>query len=751
MGWYVVVIAQQEKSIADAFSEKTSNLKAIIDNLDELIVLFNVEGKVLDCNKPFVECLNKEYNEILDTNIDVLNIFSAHGFAIIINKTSKIGNYIFEDKLLCDSEMTVSASISVQKIHYNGNEGILCIIKKNDGVWPGINSQKSSEKIYFDIIENVNDGIAILKDGRIKFANRKSVEMVDYTKEEVIGQDFLKFIAPEFHAKILLHHNNAIIDQDHIENRFEINLVSKNGERIPIEVSDCPIDFENQKSYLVIFREIAKRKQIEKAALEEKKKLENYLDVAGSIIGILDKDQRIVLLNKKGCEVLGYSREEIIGQNWFDVFLPEKVRDKTRKTYDKMMAGEIKAPEYMENWIVTKKGEERLVHWHDVVLKDGNENITGVISSGEDITDQKIIQKKLHESESKIRTIFNSIDDQVYICDEERNIIDLNDSATKHLGYQRDELLNMKYDQLIVPEHRGTIKKCVKKLFEKKHRVFETTLLRKYGSIFPVEVNARLIDYDGKNAIICVSRDISERKNAENKLKEYAEELKESNELKELFTDIIRHDLLTPATIIKGYTEELLTKKWDENTTTTLEKINNHNERLIILLESATRLSKLQKTDEIEFEDLNIVAIFQMVVDSLKPKLSEKNQNINVHTSIKCNSKVNYIIEEVFSNLLSNAIKYSPNNSNISVDFIDMDDEWKVTVTDEGIGIHDKDKKYIFDRFQRLDKAGIKGTGLGLAIVKRIIELHGGKLGVKDNPDGQGSIFWFTVKKSTST
>jgi len=80
--------------------------------------------------------------------------------------------------------------------------------------------------------------------------------------------------------------------------------------------------------------------------------------------------------------------------------------------------------------------------------------------------------------------------------------------------------------------------------------------------------------------------------------------------------------------------------------------------------------------------------------------------------------------------------------------FVAEGDEWKVTVTDFGPGIADEDKPKLFERFKRVDKSGVKGTGLGLAIAKKITELHGGHIGVEDNPAAKGSVFWVTVKKA---
>ncbi|WP_406661390.1 PAS domain S-box protein [Methanolobus sp. ZRKC3] len=746
MEWEVVDNTQRDEE--QNIFKNGNNLRSILDSLGDLILVFDLQGTILDCNGPFTECLDKEYSDILGRSIKILGLFTDQMIDKIITDITNKQKYTFEDEFFCAKGNSFPATINTQRFYYGKNEAILCKIidiaekKKVEA------DLKSSEQNYFEIIENGNDGIVILQDREVKFANLKALEMTGYTKEEAVNRYFLEFIVPEYHEKALSMYIDAVSKNMPMKKRFELHLLAKNRKIIPVEVSNSVVDFEGKKAYLIIFRDTTERKKIESLAKRENERLENYLDVAGSIIGILDKDQNILFVNNKGCEVLGYSKDEIIGRNWFDDFLPEKVKKQSRKGYEKMMAGEFEPPEYTENWILTKSGEERLIYWHDVALKDEDGNIIGGISSGEDITDQKLMQKKISDSEHKLHTIFNSIDDEIYICDTDRNIIAVNDSVVEHLGYSRKELLNMKHDDIVVPELRASLEECDTTLLKNKHNVFETLILKKNGSAFPVEINAKLVEYEDKKAIICSARDISERKKVENELRIYAEELKESNELKELFTDIIRHDLLTPASIVKGFSEELLREHFDDGTTNIINKIHDNNERLISLLESATKLSKFQKVDEIEFENLNIVSIFQMVIDCLKSEINETQKSISINTDIKCDAKVNYVIEEVFTNLLSNAIKYSPDGSNISVDFIDHDDEWKVTVSDEGIGIADEDKGYVFDRFRRVDKKGIKGVGLGLAIVKRIVELHGGRFGVEDNPKGHGSIFWITVEKS---
>ncbi|MDW7733534.1 MAG: PAS domain-containing sensor histidine kinase [Methanolobus sp.] len=352
----------------------------------------------------------------------------------------------------------------------------------------------------------------------------------------------------------------------------------------------------------------------------------------------------------------------------------------------------------------------------------------------------------LATSEKNIRNVFDNLQDHIFILDLEGNILDCNKQATDCLNFGCGQISGLKL------KDTGYLNaQTVDRIIE--HTLFDgaftvETECSCADDVIIVRIDASCIDYNEREAILCIVRDISQIKEYEMDLKRYAEEFKNSGELKELFTDIICHDLLTPAGIIKGFTEELICNPSSEEKDLSLRKIYENINRLIELLDSATKLSKLQRVEEILFEDIDIVPLFLMVVENLKTDADGKRQEIVISKGLKCPSKVNPIIEEVFANLLSNAIKYSPDESRINIDFLDENRHWKVVVKDCGNGISDMDKAFIFDRFHRADKKGIKGSGLGLAIVKRITELHGGDYGIEDNPEGQGSIFWVTVKKA---
>ncbi len=127
----------------------------------------------------------------------------------------------------------------------------------------------------------------------------------------------------------------------------------------------------------------------EKTLRRERDRAQSYLDIAGVIIVALDTQQTITLINKKGCEVLECGEDNIIGQNWFDIFVPISVRSEISSQYDKLIAGQVDQIGYFENPIRTRSGAQRLIAWQNTIVKDPNGNIIGTLSSGEDITDRR--------------------------------------------------------------------------------------------------------------------------------------------------------------------------------------------------------------------------------------------------------------------------------------------------------------------------------------------------------------------------
>jgi PAS domain S-box-containing protein len=128
---------------------------------------------------------------------------------------------------------------------------------------------------------------------------------------------------------------------------------------------------------------------LEKALREERDRAQKYLDVAAVAMVVIGSDEKVGLVNRKGAEILGYPEAELVGENWFDHFVPARIREEVRGVFHELMAGLAEAMEYYENPVLTQSGEEKTIAWHNTVLKDEKGVIVGTLSSGEDITGRK--------------------------------------------------------------------------------------------------------------------------------------------------------------------------------------------------------------------------------------------------------------------------------------------------------------------------------------------------------------------------
>jgi len=249
---------------------------------------------------------------------------------------------------------------------------------------------------------------------------------------------------------------------------------------------------------------------------------QQYLDIVHTIIVELDSTGKVVQINKRGCEILGYSEKEIIGKNWFDKFLPKYFGPEVKKVFKGLMTGNIEAQAFFENPILTKDGEERLIAWHNTILKDDSGNITGTLSSGLDITGDFYASKALQESEEKYRAIIETVLDGVCIVDAKGKILEVNDPFCEMIGYAREELLKMSVGDVEQKESAAETRRRFKGFSATKYDMFETQHRRKDGSLIDLEVAAKCLDSTGTR-IIAFLRNITERKRIEKSLRESEE------------------------------------------------------------------------------------------------------------------------------------------------------------------------------------------------------------------------------------
>jgi len=297
-----------------------------------------------------------------------------------------------------------------------------------------------------------------------------------------------------------------------------------------------------------------------------------------------------------------------------------------------------------------------------------------------------------------------------------------------HLQYvisaARDELLNSL--DAMVKQYENEAKEDNNNL----HRLEEWVLVSTLIVILMVAV------FIFRPMVHQIQVDITEHMEDEKRIRGYAEQLESSNKMKDLFTDILRHDLLNPAGVIRN-TAELMQ---DEEDRQELEIILRNAGKIIDVTTTAAQMAKLEGVDHLDVERVDLTEVINDAINQFSDALREKGQEV-IFDAEEAEIEANPVIEQVFVNLLSNAIKYSPENTTINLDIGDEQGTWKVSVMDQCPGIKDEDKGKVFTRFKRIKKEGVKGTGLGLAIAKRIVDLHNGEIWVENNPEGRGCAF----------
>jgi signal transduction histidine kinase len=254
--------------------------------------------------------------------------------------------------------------------------------------------------------------------------------------------------------------------------------------------------------------------------------------------------------------------------------------------------------------------------------------------------------------------------------------------------------------------------------------------LHNLGSVFNVMTSKLKASYEG----------------LEEKVRIRTKELLASNKLKDLFMDIMRHDLLNPAGVVRTNSQLALMDEKDIKKKEPLEKIERNSNRMIRMIENASILAKLESGEKIDFKEEDFGVMLKGSVEELSERAKEKEMKIKVYAEGKFPAVVNPLIQNVFSNFISNAIKYSPEKTEIVAGIKKKNEDWLVYVEDRGEGIPAKYKKAIFERFTRLEKGAIKGSGLGLAISKKIAEAHNGKIWVRDHKGG-GSVFYVLIPR----
>ncbi len=373
----------------------------------------------------------------------------------------------------------------------------------------------------------------------------------------------------------------------------------------------------------------------------------------------------------------------------------------------------------------------------------------------QDVEKKARLELKARMNAEKFYVFFNASNDPVFIHDLEGNFFAVNDTAAKITGYTKKELYAMSITQLDAPDSQSHIDDVMQALNEKGEAIFETVHLTKTGKRLPVEVSAKLVDYEGEKAILSIARDLTDRKMYERKLVEAKERAENSERLKTSFLANLSHEIRTPLNGIVGFSDMLAERVQDDGKTKEyVQVIQESSGQLLKIIEDLLEISSISnkqiKLNPEEFTPSGLLSEVALYVDDYK-----RIEGKDVRVDVRCLVEEKVVLDkerllQVIKHLGENAIKFT-NEGRVVLGCERVDDyNLRFYVKDTGIGIKPEDQDCIFDTFRQVDHGFTRnygGNGLGLSIVKGIIESMGGTLRLVSEP-GKGSEFSFILKDS---
>jgi two-component system, cell cycle sensor histidine kinase and response regulator CckA len=389
-------------------------------------------------------------------------------------------------------------------------------MKKNDRK-KAVEALRISENRYRSLFENSRDAIGItVLDGTILDVNQAWLDLFGYTREEVVGQPvLLAYIRPEDRLVYLKEIENKGYVKD-----YEIQYVKKDG-----SIIDCLIStsvYYDERGNLIgnqsITRDITHKKIAERLLRESEERHQALFESIDNGVVIYRAanggDDFIIVEFNKAAEVIeNISRYSVLGKSVLEVFPGIKefgLFDVIQRVWKTGKS---------ENHPISLYRDNRILGWRDnYVYKLPSGEVVAVYK---DVTHSKRVEEALRDSEKKYRTLFNSAQDMIFIHDLEGRFLEVNQTACDCLGYSREEFAQMSLEDIAAPEYAVLIQDRIKKLKESGHLVFESIDLTRDKVSIPVEVNATIIEYSGKPALLSIARDITKRKKTEESLLQY--------------------------------------------------------------------------------------------------------------------------------------------------------------------------------------------------------------------------------------
>jgi PAS domain S-box-containing protein len=506
---------------------------------------------------------------------------------------------------------------------------------------------------------------------------------------------------------------------------------------------------KSRRDRVEVARQSAERLLIEEALRAGDERYRLLLDgIQDYAIFMMDPLGRVVSWNVGAERTKGYTAAEIIGQSFARFF---SIEDIERGRPEEILRLTAANGRYQEEGLRTRKdGSRFLASFTITALRDVAGNLRGFSELSHDLSDRIA-------SEAKYRGLLEAAPDAIVVVDRDEKIVLLNLQAEKQFGYPRDELVGQPLKNIIpagFTERLQTdgLRSAADALAQQIGTGIELSGRRKDGNQFPIEIMLSPLESPDGILVTAAIRDIGARKKSEAHLLKTVEELKRSNDELEHFAYIASHDLQEPLRMVSSYTQ-LLAKRYKGRLD------SDADEFIAFAVDGSSRMQRMIQdlltysragTSGRGLHEADTEGALKNALTNLRATIQESGAVVT-HADLPTITTEHAQLTQVFQNLVGNAIKYR----GAAVPHIHLgaikhgSDEWKFSVSDNGMGIDPQYFEKIFVLFQRLHgREEFEGTGIGLAICRKMLERLGGRIWVESQP-GRGSTFLFTLPQSS--
>ena len=612
----------------------------------------------------------------------------------------------------------------------------------------GRESEKALEHAYMELetLHNNLDEAVFTVDmilNKIIYASVSHQTIFGYPSEDFLSnsQLWLEIIVEE-DKPIIAAGYPVLLSGENLRHEYRIN--HSDGTIRWIEAKLKPTLDEYGK--LVRLDGIASDITAQKHIQNEIKFQSDLLNNVGQAVIATNMLGEVIYWNTAAEKIYGWTSSEAIGQNIVSLTPAEQTKEQAVEIMHELSEGKSWSGEFLVNG---KVGKSFPCYVTDTPIFDSNSILIGIIGISSDITDRKLTEEKLMETEGKFRSYIEYSPVGIFIVDETGKYIDCNPSAQNMLGYTREELCKLTIIETLPFDQIEKGLQNFKLVMEFGFDKIEIELLKKDSGRVPVLLEA--VQLPQKNRFMAFCTDITERKITEKELLISKAKSEESDKLKTAFLQNMSHEIRTPLNGIIGFSNLLSMPDLspdDLKEFTDMIKISGN--RLIEIVNNVLDISKIQTGQvRIEKNEVDINSIFSELLVFFSHL--EKEKNLILNFANQNNTNINLFTDEIklnqiLINLINNAVKFTKTGS-IDFGYEIQGNVIQFFVRDTGIGIRPEMHDLIFERFIQADSAisrGYEGAGIGLAICKGLVELLGGKIWVESEL-GKGTTFYFTL------